>query len=555
MKLVFCVTNFGFLRNFQSTIGLLAERGHRIHLVADRADTTGGMQMVEALVVAHPAITFEVTTPVKRGLWFAFTSLARLTLDYWRYLEPQFTAAVQLRARAERQVPWFSRAIVNGPVFGSRAWRRLLTAVVSGAERVIPIRPEVLALLQREKPDLLLLTPLLYFGSRQVEHVRAARVLGIPTFLGVGSWDHLTTKGRIHEIPDHVAVWNEMQRDEAIELHAVPPGRIVVTGAQAYDHWFERRPSTTRETFCARVGMDPARPYLLYLCSSPFITPHEVGFVQRWMEAIRAHASPAVRGVGLLVRPHPQNAKQWAGVDLAPLGNAAIWPREGANPIDAAAKADYFDSIFHSHAVVGVNTSALIESGIIGRRVYSIVADEFAATQEGTLHFQHLKNVEGGLLRLASTFDEHVAQVAETLGSPMAPGDDVKVRSFVKGFVRPRGLDVAATPQIVEAVERAAAARIDATPEPALRRAGRVLMTPIAFVLMLANTERDRWRSWAIKAASPFRHFVRGIWRMAIERTRSSRKRSMALVRRAGNRARGGARAARRILGRAPYAE
>ena len=38
----------------------------------------------------------------------------------------------------------------------------------------------------------------------------------------------------------------------------------------------------------------------------------------------------------------------------------------------------------------------MIESGIIGRPVYTVQAEEFAATQEGTLHFQHLKNVDGG---------------------------------------------------------------------------------------------------------------------------------------------------------------
>ena len=53
----------------------------------------------------------------------------------------------------------------------------------------------------------------------------------------------------------------------------------------------------------------------------------------------------------------------------------------------------------------------MIESGIIGRPVYSVQAEEFAATQEGTLHFQHLKNVEGGLLHLAADLDEHVAQL------------------------------------------------------------------------------------------------------------------------------------------------
>ena len=57
----------------------------------------------------------------------------------------------------------------------------------------------------------------------------------------------------------------------------------------------------------------------------------------------------------------------------------------------------------------------MIESGIVGRPVYTIDGREFAATQEGTLHFQHLKNVEGGLLHLAADLDEHVAQLAQLL--------------------------------------------------------------------------------------------------------------------------------------------
>ena len=64
--------------------------------------------------------------------------------------------------------------------------------------------------------------------------------------------------------------------------------------------------------------------------------------------------------------------------------------------------------MYHADAVVGVNTSGMIESGIIGRPVYAVQVEEFAATQDGTLHFQHLKNVDGGLLHLSSTLDEHV---------------------------------------------------------------------------------------------------------------------------------------------------
>jgi hypothetical protein len=62
-------------------------------------------------------------------------------------------------------------------------------------ERAVPANEAVADFLRKEQPDLLLLTPLLYFGSQQVDICAGGRAVGIPTVLGVGSWDHLTTKG------------------------------------------------------------------------------------------------------------------------------------------------------------------------------------------------------------------------------------------------------------------------------------------------------------------------------------------------------------------------
>src|SRR5207247_1859498 len=125
-----------------------------------------------------------------------------------------------------------------------------------------------------------------------------------------------------------------------MELHGVPRDRVVVCGAQCYDLWFDRRPSRTREEFCRTVGLPGDRPILLYLCSSPFVAPAEVPAVRRWLEALRT-AGPPLAEAGVLVRPHPQNFAQWAGVDLGE--QTAIWPRTGADPVTEGAKASYFD--------------------------------------------------------------------------------------------------------------------------------------------------------------------------------------------------------------------
>jgi hypothetical protein len=185
--------------------------------------------------------------------------------------------------------------------------------------------------------------------------------------------------------------------------------------------------------------------------------------------------SDGLRDAGALIRPHPQNADQWHAVDLGGYGPVVIWPRAGAAPATARNRADYFDSIFHSAGVIGINTTGEIESAIIGRSVFTILAPEFKDTQDGTLHFEHLRRVNGGLLHIADGFPDHVAQLEAALRNPTA-GDE-RCRRFVEAFVRPHGISTPATPRLVDALE-ALAEQSAAPPErlPFWAPLGRVLL-------------------------------------------------------------------------------
>ena len=333
-----------------------------------------------------------IEAPPRNGWWWAGIDPLRAARDYVRYLDPAYETAPILVERGGRRIPrgfrmvfeWFRPARAAGV-------RRALIAMFDLIERSMPAEPAFVDWLQARRPDALLVTPLVDFNYLQLDMLKAARSLGMPSALLVASWDNLTCKGAIQVMPDLVTVWNAFQHREAEAMHGVPRERIVVTGAQLYDQWFAMRPGSTREAFCARLGtLDPARPIILYLCSSSFICPHEVGFVRRWLAAVRAHQDPILRSTNVLVRPHPAHAPQWAGVSLAEFGNVVIWPPAGAAPLDDERKQDYFDSLFHAACVVGVNTSGFLEAGILGKRTLSVRAAEFPQSQDGTLHFRYL---------------------------------------------------------------------------------------------------------------------------------------------------------------------
>jgi len=111
----------------------------------------------------------------------------------------------------------------------------------------------------------------------------------------------------------------------------------------------------------------------------------------------------------------------------------------------------------------------------VGRAVYTILAPEFRDTQEGTLHFHHLLHVNGGVLHVAQTMQEHIAQLEAAVRQP---GDESRLRRFVEAFVRPAGLEVAATPRLVQAIERTAA--LGRQRPHRVRWYGRLLRAPFA---------------------------------------------------------------------------
>lgn len=89
---------------------------------------------------------------------------------------------------------------------------------------------------------------------------------------------------------------------------------------------------------------------------------------------------------------------------------------------------------------------------------------EFEDNQLGTVHYHYLTNTAGGLLIVGHGFDEHLRNLDATLA---APRHDV-VKPFVKAFVRPHGLDVAATPLFVEQVEAMASLQVERSRRDAL---------------------------------------------------------------------------------------
>ena len=463
MRIIFHVNLRSMLRHFDSVVLELVRRGHEVRIASssNRPDV-----LPPASFTGHDRIAF-VDAPARRtDQWAGRIEQLRGFHDYLRYLDNGFNQAPKLRGRAIRKfaatitdhershmIGFCSRCdgrLVDAGVaqvfrqgLSKTGWKNM-RAMLALMEETIPADAGIDAFMREQQPDVFVVTPLIRIGSSQPDFVKSARALGIPTVFPVFSWDNLSSKGIVHVQPDHVLVWNERQRSEAVNMHGVPYQHIVVTGAPRFDAFFAMKPQTSRQEFCGRHGLDATKPIVVYLGSSDFVSGRELEFVPRWVEQIRR--APSLADCNILVRPHPRERSGWKRLPSMP-GVAVALP-EGMN-----ADQTLFDTVHHSAAVVGLNTSAELEAGIVGRPVLTILAPKFAGGQEGSLHFEYLVKEHGGFVDVAADFDEHRRQLVEAVRGNY---DAAAIRRFILEFLRPHGPERPASALMADAIESAA---------------------------------------------------------------------------------------------------
>ena len=400
MRILFLVHVLGRTRHFKNVISGLVDRGHTVILAP--ASTAESDKPRKGLY-DHPRVELAACPTRRRDRWAPVMEPIRRSRDHLRFFDPRYSHAVKLAERASESAPQTWKDALSRHPWMTQHWKMVQRALEL-AEAVVPCDPDFQQFVEAQKPDMVLVTPLVEFGSYQTEYVKCAHRIGVPILYLPFSWDNLTTnRGLIRVAPDRTLVWNEHQRREAIELHGVSPQSIVVTGAPRFDEFFEMTPASTRAAFCEAAGLDPGRPLLLYLCSSGFVAPREPDFVRTWVgEVRRLGRGTWLEDCSILVRPHPAYLDDWNQAAMADLPGVAVWSQKSSMNADHR----LFDSLFHATAVVGLNTSAMIEAAIVGRPVYTIATPEFSGGQEATFHWWYLLVDKGGVVQPSQSFPD-----------------------------------------------------------------------------------------------------------------------------------------------------
>ena len=93
----------GYLRYFDSVIRLLAARGHHIDLVFDNPNKQS--EGTEAISDMEGSVEVLGRMPTRDDIWAIVAHYVRGTMDYGRYLHPDFADTPYLRDRMQTALP------------------------------------------------------------------------------------------------------------------------------------------------------------------------------------------------------------------------------------------------------------------------------------------------------------------------------------------------------------------------------------------------------------------------------------------------------------------
>lgn len=142
-------------------------------------------------------------------------------------------------------------------------------------------------------------------GVREMTLIEAANSLDIPTVVMIRSRDNLAAKIQHLPLATVYLVWAEMTRDYLLHLYPeTRPDQVKVIGSPQFDRHLKPEHRLTREDFFQQIGLDPARPLVVYTTVTPSLADHEINITQHLADAVRD--GKLARNAQLLVRGHPR---------------------------------------------------------------------------------------------------------------------------------------------------------------------------------------------------------------------------------------------------------
>lgn len=235
---------------------------------------------------------------------FAFNLLDTNTMRYKQWLE-------YLRSGKRNLGRFIIKRVLNRTL-APIPWTKY---VVRFFDRFVPLDRHIVGLLDRYKPDLVVIPDIVFPPDRIF--LRAAKRKGYTVLGLIRSWDNLTSKGVIQILPDKLIVYTTTMKEEAKKYAGMREENLLVTGLPHYDIFF-RPPKIDRATFLRGLGIDPTKRIIL---CAPFFdqyTGSAVVIIKELVRAIETGRLPNDLHIIVRFRPATPDIPDELGVEDSP---------------------------------------------------------------------------------------------------------------------------------------------------------------------------------------------------------------------------------------------
>ncbi|MEG3581590.1 MAG: hypothetical protein VX359_01290 [Chloroflexota bacterium] len=370
--------------------------------------------------------------------WTYPLRIIRETVSLMSYIKRGNKSAYYLRQK--RRVPKIITNWITSKIFGKYlSPLGTINRVLKLINNIIPVSNEIKTFLDSLKGNCVVVvganyaTDPTYFSSGN-DYIKACSALKIPSVVQIVSWDNLTTKGLYHYKPTLMLAWNKAHKEEAINIHGIPKERIAITGSPFMDKWFNHKSTIrTKNEFFSALSLNPNDPLVTYLGSSKNIVgEEEAAIAEKLFQNLRR------KGIQMIIRPHGANSEQFKSL----ASKIPVIPEEGDLPDTSDAKRLMVETMSYSSATVGINTTAMIDSIILGTPSVTLLKKEFDLGQSLTQHFENLRKTK--IFPEAINESDASDILEKIIGDPQNFKEKQEFQEFISNFCRPEGIGISA---------------------------------------------------------------------------------------------------------------
>ena len=231
-------------RNILATelLGILTRQGVRVVVLIPKKKEAYFQEEFAQWIRA--GVTFEpvVTNPSWRDRFINYLALS----------------ALQTRSlRLKRETEMRGRGKWANPILSSALGKHMVRTL----HLLMTPRGTFDSIFKRYEPRTVFITDVNSLFDMRLAHDARNRHIAV---LGmVRSWDNLTAKGYLRMVPDKLLVHSETEKEEAINLHGVPPRNIEIVGIPHYDRYVQRE-AVGRDAFFKQLGIPLNKRLVLF---------------------------------------------------------------------------------------------------------------------------------------------------------------------------------------------------------------------------------------------------------------------------------------------------